>query len=155
MAEAVDFSLATSARSAPTPYTGSSGVAYALWRAGTLLGRPEWQQQAAELSAAALRRAAHVVDASVLDGERGYGTSGHTGNSFVRLQMITSKNVCCVCLCAGRAGVLLVHTLLQHSANSSDTAASALQPLLAQHSAICASAAQPGSGDSDEFLYGR
>lgn len=60
----------------PTPYTGSSGLAYALWRAGHLLGRPEWQQQARDLAAAALRRAAHLEDASLLDGESLNGRGG-------------------------------------------------------------------------------
>lgn len=52
-----------------TPYTGTAGLAYALWRAGSLKHNHEWQQQAHELAASALRKAAHLEDASLLDGE--------------------------------------------------------------------------------------
>lgn len=118
--EAVQFCVAAVPRS-PTPYTGSAGLAYALWRAGHLFGRSEWQQQARDLAAAALRRAAHLEDASLLD---------------------------------GRAGVLLVNCLM--SAEPSDPPApSSITPLLSQYAAICTSASHPGSGASDEVLYGR
>lgn len=59
----------------PTPYTGSAGLAYALWRAGCLLHNHGWQQQAQELAASALRRGAHLEDASLLDGESANLTS--------------------------------------------------------------------------------
>jgi len=70
VSDAVKFVTSGHALRHPTPYTGSAGLAYALWRAGTLLEQQAWQQQAQELAAAALRRSAHLVDASVLDGGR-------------------------------------------------------------------------------------
>lgn len=68
VSDAVTFATNGHTLRHPTPYTGSAGLSYALWRAGTLLGQQAWQQQAQELAAAALRRSAHLVDASVLDG---------------------------------------------------------------------------------------
>jgi len=76
VSDAVKFVTSGHALRHPTPYTGSAGLSYALWRAGTLLGQQAWQQQAQELAAAALRRSAHLVDASVLDG--GCLTDRHT-----------------------------------------------------------------------------
>jgi hypothetical protein len=68
--EAVQFcSSGLSRMRSPAPYTGSAGIAYALWRAGGLLRNHDWQQQAQELAASALRRGAHLEDASLLDGE--------------------------------------------------------------------------------------
>lgn len=66
--EALQFCQAGQQSRSPTPYTGSSGLAYALWRAGTFQNETQWQQQARDLAAAALRRSAHVADESLLDG---------------------------------------------------------------------------------------
>lgn len=57
---------------------------------------------------------------------------------------------------AGRAGVLLVNCLIASTAGPDPQATtSSVQPLLEQYSAICTSASHPGSGASDEVLYGR
>lgn len=114
--EAVRFCCSAVPRS-PAPYTGSAGLAYALWRAGHLLGRSEWQQQARDLAAAALRRAAHLEDASLLDGERvGAGGFLSCASSMHAVRTRATLLLCCVCVCvqctAGRAGVLLVNCLV-------------------------------------------
>jgi hypothetical protein len=68
LVEALQFVTSTFSKQSPTPYTGTAGIAYALWRAGSLLSRPDLSVQAQHLAAAALRRSAHVVDESLLDG---------------------------------------------------------------------------------------
>lgn len=199
--EAVQFCCGAVPRSL-APYTGSTGLAYALWRAGHLLGRPEWQQQARDLAAAALRRAAHLEDASLLDGECVSAREASCHEHHLCLRSEHEQRSCCavcaVCMCnalqAGRACCWSTAWQLnpgeetqqqtalpacRRAAHSPSTQhlptspcnpssphpapprsgpaahSSSVAPLLSQYAAICTSASHPGSGASDEVLYGR
>lgn len=68
LVEALQFVTSTVSNLFPTPYTGTAGLAYALWRAGSLLGERKLLEKAQDLAAGALRLSAHVVDESLLDG---------------------------------------------------------------------------------------
>lgn len=53
--------------------------------------------------------------------------------------------------------MLLINCLIAAAAapDQQASSSSSLQPMLQQYSSICSSAAHPGSGASDEVLYGR
>lgn len=143
LVEALQFVTSTVSKQSPTPYTGTAGTAYALWRAGSLLSRPDLSVQAQDLAAAALRRSAHVVDESLLDGRcwplqcelsavteyhshaNGAPQQKHKGllnalqtachSSMCRYTAPSSSSCCMLAVHAGRAGVLLVNCLVADS----------------------------------------